>query len=238
MDAARERLLDVADLDCYYDRSQVLFRMGLKVPAAGCVAILGRNGAGKSTLLKALVGELKPAAGSIVYRGEDIAGLPTEKRIRRGFGYLPQEREVFGQLSVRDNLSIGLLHQSKAEKVSQLDRVLTLFPRLKERLSQYAATLSGGERKMLGIARVLLSQPKILLLDEPTEGVWHALVEEIAQTLADMAAETPIVLVEQNADMALGIAHTAYVMERGEMVLHDTAINLRNSSELYRYLTP
>lgn len=238
MDAGREHLLAVTGLDCYYGHSQILFGLGLTVPATGCVAILGRNGAGKSTLLKTLVGELQPAAGTITYRGENIEALPTEKRVHLGFGYVPQEREVFAQLTVRDNLTIGVLHQAKADKAALVDRALTLFPRLKERLSQYAGTLSGGERKMLGIARVLLSRPEILLLDEPTEGVWHTLVDEIAKTLADMSKDTAVVLVEQNVDMALGIAQTAYIMERGEMVLHDAAGSLLGSPRIHQYLAP
>jgi branched-chain amino acid transport system ATP-binding protein len=231
-------LLTVSSLATYYGQSQILFDVSFSIPATGCVAILGRNGAGKTTLLKSVVGELKPARGTIHYHDTDISHLPTEKRVHMGFGYIPQEREVFSQLTVKDNLTLGGLRLPKTERKTAVDEVIALFPRLGERLGQYAGTLSGGERKMLAIARVLLARPDIMFLDEPTEGVWPAIVDEIARTLQTLAKVRAVVLVEQNIDMALGISESAYVMERGELVLHEASSALRDDPRLQQHLAP
>ena len=233
-----EEILSANGLNTYYGRSQILFDVSLDAPKKGCVAILGRNGAGKTTLLKTLVGELKPASGNIEYKGQSISTLPTEKRARMGFGYVPQEQEVFGRLTVKDNLALGSLRLSKSEKKNNIEEALSLFPRLQERREQYAATLSGGERKMLAIARVLIAKPEIMFLDEPTEGVWHELVEEIGSTLEAMAKDRAVIIVEQNIDMALRISSRAYIMERGEFVLHEASESLRKDPRLERYLAP
>lgn len=231
-------LLTVSSLATYYGQSQILFDLSFSIPATGCVAILGRNGAGKTTLLKSVVGELRPARGTITYRDRDISHLPTEKRVHMGFGYIPQEREVFSQLTVKDNLTVGALRLSKTARKDAIEEIVALFPRLGERLGQYAGTLSGGERKMLAIARVLLAKPEIMFLDEPTEGVWPAIVDEISHSLAALARERAVVLVEQNIEMALGISESAYVMERGEMVLHEASHALRTNPRLQQYLAP
>ncbi len=235
---ATDAILRADRLNTYYGRSQILFDVSFAVPPRGCVAILGRNGAGKTTLLKSVVGELRPASGEVEYKGRPISTLPTEKRARLGFGYVPQEGEVFGRLTVRDNLLLGALRLPKAEKNANLEQALALFPRLRERQDQYAATLSGGERKMLAIARVLIARPEILFLDEPTEGVWPTLVDEIGATLETMSRERAVVIVEQNIDMALRISTEAYVMERGELVLHEKSARLQDDPRLERYLAP
>src|SRR5215813_3549349 len=161
-------LLEAKGLCTYYGTSQALFEVGLKVPARGAVAVLGRNGAGKTTLLRTLIGELKAARGNIVYDGSPTAHMPTELLVRQGVGYVPQEANIFARLTVRDNLLVGSMRAKDAAR--RIDEIIALFPRLGERITQQAGTLSGGERKMLAISRALLGRPRLLLLDEPTEG--------------------------------------------------------------------
>src|ERR1700710_2498456 len=201
----------------------------------GGVAILGRNGAGKTTLMKAIVGELPLLGGSVSLDGRGVGQLPTEQRIRLGLGYVPQEHSVFGRLSVRDNLAVGALTNRDSQAVH---RVLEIFPKLGQRMDQAAGTLSGGERKMLAIGRALLSDPRILLLDEPTEGVWIGVIEEITERLIALAKEISVVIVEQHLDLALRVADYAYVLDRGRVAMHGPANDVRNDPELLRYLAP
>jgi urea transport system ATP-binding protein len=230
-----DKFLDVTDLDAGYGRNQVLFGVTMQVPSRGGVAILGRNGAGKTTLMKTIVGELPLRRGSVSFDTRDIGKLPTEQRIRLGIGYVPQEHAVFARLSVRDNLAVGMLSSQDSR---MLDRVLTIFPKLSERLNQAAGTLSGGERKMLAIARALLSDPRMLLLDEPTEGVWIGVVEEITERLIDLAKEIAVIIVEQHLDLALRVASRAYVLDRGRVALAGASHQLRDDRCLLSYLTP
>ena len=227
--------LDVTDLDAGYGRSQVLFGVSMHVPWRGGVAVLGRNGAGKTTLMKAIVGELPLRGGSVNLDAREVGKLPTEQRIRLGIGYVPQEHAVFARLSVRDNLAVGML---ATRDRSALDRVLSIFPKLGQRLSQAAGTLSGGERKMLAIARALLSDPRVLLLDEPTEGVWIGVVEEITERLIDLAREIAVIVVEQHLDLALRVASQAYVLDRGRVALSGPSQEVRNDPRLLTYLAP
>lgn len=227
--------LDVRELCASYGRSQVLFGVSLAVQRRGGVAILGRNGAGKTTLLKTLIGELRAGAGTIRFDGADVLRWPTERRVRQGIGYVPQEHSVFSRLSVRENLAVGRL---PARGRGPLDRVLAIFPKLERRLDQAAGTLSGGERKMLAISRALLGDPKLLLLDEPTEGVWIGVIEEIAERLETLAREIAVVIVEQHLALALRVAETAHVLERGKVALSGTSSEIRSDPRLVRYLTP
>ena len=177
-------ILKVTGLCTYYGTSQALFDVEISAPRIGGVAILGLNGAGKTTLLKSIVGELRPRKGHITFDQKDVNHVPTHRRIRRGLGYVPQEHAVFGELSVRENLLVGgITNRDK----SNIEQGVEIFPKLGERMSQTAGTLSGGARKMLAIGRALLSNPKLLLLDEPTEGVWVGVIEEIAERLEKMA---------------------------------------------------
>jgi branched-chain amino acid transport system ATP-binding protein len=230
-----EPLLIVKNLDAGYGRSQVLFDMRINAPAQGAVAVLGRNGAGKSTLLKAIAGELPPMSGSIMFDGSDASNESTERRARRGIGFVPQEDAIFGRLTVRENLLLGATNQPNYDGLGE---VLDFFPKLGQRLYQTAATLSGGERKMLAISRALLGRPKLLLLDEPTEGVWIGVIEEIADRLAVLARQMSIVLVEQHVHLALRIAGYAYVMDRGSVALEGPAEQVRDDPRLLRYLAP
>ncbi|MGH6703424.1 MAG: ABC transporter ATP-binding protein [Bradyrhizobium sp.] len=230
-----QQFLDVTGLDAGYGRSQVLYGIDMQVPRRGGVAVLGRNGAGKTTLMKAIVGELPLRGGAISLDAREVGKLPTEQRIRLGIGYVPQEHSVFARLSVRDNLAVGLLGTRDR---TALDRVLAIFPKLGQRLSQAAGTLSGGERKMLAIARALLADPRLLLLDEPTEGVWIGVVEEITERLIDLAKEISVIVVEQHLDLALQVASRAYVLDRGRVALSGPSQELRNDPRLLTYLAP
>ncbi|MEM1345062.1 MAG: ATP-binding cassette domain-containing protein [Pseudomonadota bacterium] len=211
--------------------------MSLKAPARGGIAVLGRNGAGKTTLLKTLIGELPTMEGAIRFDADEIQATDTEARVRRGMAYVPQEQAVFARLSVRDNLALGAL-AGRGRQGADLDMVLDFFPKLGARLNQQAGTLSGGERKMLGIGRALLGRPQLLLLDEPTEGVWIGVIEEIAERLGQLSAQMGLVVVEQHVDLALRLADYAYVMERGRIALEGPVAEVRDHPDLLRYLAP
>ena len=228
-------ILQVEDLCTYYGTSQALFDASVSAPRTGSIAVLGLNGAGKTTLLKTIVGELSPTRGVIGFDRSDVTQLPTHQRIRRGLGYVPQEHAVFSQLSVRENMMVGSITQADD---AGFDEVIEMFPKLGERLSQLAGTLSGGERKMLAIGRALLSKPKLLLLDEPTEGVWVGVIEEIAERLEKMAERISVIIVEQHVELALKLADYAYVLDRGRVALEGSADEIRDNPNLLRLLAP
>jgi branched-chain amino acid transport system ATP-binding protein len=230
-----QTFLDIRHLDAGYGRSQVLFDVNVGIPWRGGVAVLGRNGAGKTTLMKTIVGEIASSKGELFFDGRDITRRRTEERVRSGIGYVPQEHSVFARLSVRDNLSVGSLSNPDS---TAIDRVLAIFPKLGQRLDQSAGTLSGGERKMLAIARAMLGNPKLLLLDEPTEGVWIGVIEEITERLIALARQISVVIVEQHLDLALRVADYAYVLDRGRVALQGAAGDVRSDPELLRYLAP
>lgn len=227
-------LLSVDNLSSGYGRSRVLFDVAMCAPRQGAVAILGRNGAGKTTLLKTLVGEIAPMSGTVRFDGTDCAEEGTEHRVRRGLGYVPQEQAVFGSLTVRENLALGAM----AHPGTDFDMALDFFPKLAARLGQQAGTLSGGERKMLAIGRAILGKPRLLMLDEPTEGVWIGVIEEIAERLQQLSREISLIIVEQHVELALRVADRAYVMDRGTMALEGTADEIRHHPDLVRYLAP
>ncbi len=230
-----EPLLSIRDLAAGYGFGRVLFGLSLDAPRVGGIAVLGRNGAGKSTLLKAIVGEIAPLGGAVVFDGRDCAGEATESRVRRGLGYVPQEQAIFGTLTVRENLALGAMAQSGK---AAFDIALDFFPKLGARLSQQAGTLSGGERKMLAIGRAILGKPRLLLLDEPTEGVWVGVIEEIAERLQLLSREISLVIVEQHVELALRVAGKAYVLDRGTVALCGTSEEIRTHPDLVRFLAP
>jgi branched-chain amino acid transport system ATP-binding protein len=230
-----KQFLDIRHVSSGYGRSQVLFDVNIAVPWRGAVAQLGRNGAGKTTLMKTIMGELAALGGEMVFDGRDITRARTEERVRMGIGYVPQEHAVFARLSVKDNLAVGALANRKGDAI---DRVLEIFPKLGQRLDQPAGTLSGGERKMLAISRAMLGEPQLLLLDEPTEGVWIGVIEEITERLIELAKEIAVIVVEQHLDLALRVADHAYVLDRGRVALQGAAAEVRASPELLRYLAP
>lgn len=232
---SEDKYLDIQNIGAGYGRSQVLFGVTLGVPWRGGVAILGRNGAGKTTLMKAIVGELPLRSGSVSLDARSVGQLATEQRVRLGLGYVPQEHSIFGRLSVRDNLAVGALTNRDSQAVN---RVLEIFPKLGQRMDQVAGTLSGGERKMLAIGRALLSNPRVLLLDEPTEGVWIGVIEEITERLILLAREIAVVIVEQHLDLALRVADRAFVLDRGRIALMGSAQEVRQDPRLLQYLAP
>jgi len=206
--------LEINNLSGGYEASQVIFDLSFVIPKTGVTAIVGRNGAGKSTLLQTIMGFIKPSAGAISFEGKDITSGSTYSRTRLGIGYVPQDRPVFSELSVRENLLIGASRLPKKQR-TDLDPVLDIFPKLADRLDQKAGTMSGGERKMVGIARALIGQPKLLVMDEPTEGVWHGVVDEIQERLIAYGKNNAILIVEQNLDFTIGMASQILLLERG-----------------------
>jgi branched-chain amino acid transport system ATP-binding protein len=227
--------LQVRELCVSYGLSQMLFDVTLAAPRHGAIAVLGRNGAGKSTLLKTIVGELAPRSGSIALNHRDITRLPTESRIRSGLGYVPQEHSVFSRLSVRENLELGVLTNRDR---SPIDQALAWFPKLAQRLHQPAGTLSGGERKILAIGRAILSNPRLLLLDEPTEGLWIGVIDEISELLQDLIKNIAVVIVEQHLELALDLAQYVYVLDRGRVALEGRASDVRKDPMLLHLLAP
>jgi branched-chain amino acid transport system ATP-binding protein len=228
-------ILRVSGLGAAYGRSPVLFDVSLRVPRRGAVAVLGRNGAGKTTLLMTIVGELPATGGSVTLDGTEALSLSTERRVKLGLGYVPQEHAIFGRLSVRENLEVGALGSGDR---SAIDRAIAVFPKLGQRLAQPAGTLSGGERKMLAIGRALLGKPRLLLLDEPTEGVWIGVIEEIAAQLTALVRDIAVVIVEQHLDLALEVTGYAYVLDRGRVALEGPSTSIRDDPRLLQYLAP
>ena len=228
-------LLKTHELCSGYGRSQVLFGLSLEVPAQGAICVLGRNGAGKTTLLKTIAGDLPTMSGTIEFDGRRVEAASMEGRARSGLGYVPQENAAFSGLSVLENLQLGAIRQRDK---SGIDEVLTVFPKLGTRLGQAAGTLSGGERKMLAIGRAMLGRPKLLMLDEPTEGVWIGVIEEIAEQLQKLAKTMAVILVEQHIELAMRVAETAYVMDRGRIALKGPVEQVHADPELLRYLAP
>ena len=227
-------ILSVRGLHAGYGKAEVLRGIDLEAGAGSIITVIGPNGAGKSTLLNALMGVL-PATGQIAFAGESIASLPLEDRVMLGIALVPERRELFGSMPVQDNLLLGAYRQIRLRQrawAEQMDVVYQIFPRLKERRSQLAGTLSGGERQMLAVGRALMSRPKLLMLDEPSLGLAPMIVREIFQTI-DALRQTGVttLLVEQNARAALESADYGYVMETGDIVLqgpaHELATDVR-----------
>jgi branched-chain amino acid transport system ATP-binding protein len=222
-------LLKVTDLHAGYGRAEVLTGLSFEVQAGQVVTIIGPNGAGKSTTLNALMAVL-PSKGRIVFDGVDLAELTLEERVMFGLALVPEKRELFGTMPVEDNLVLGgyrAMKQRVPEWRSELERVYTLFPRLKERRTQLAGTLSGGERQMLAVGRALMSRPKLLMLDEPSLGLAPLIVREIFRIIEQLRAQgTSILLDQQNARAALEVADHGYVLETGSFALHGPASDL------------
>ena len=227
-------LLTVENLNVFYGGVQALRNVSFTVGKGEIVSLIGANGAGKSTSLRALSGVVRPASGRIVHDGKPIAGLPPHRIVRLGIAHVPEGRGVFADMTVRENLEMGAYSRtSRTEVEESFGRVFALFPRLSERASQMAGTLSGGEQQMLAIGRALVQRPELLLLDEPSMGLSPLLVAEIFRMIAEInRAGTTILLVEQNASMALSVADRAYVLETGEIVLSGQASELRENPKV------
>ncbi len=223
--------LVVNQIHAYYGHIHALHGISITVEAGEIVTLIGANGAGKSTTLKTIAGFLRPRPGTVLLEDRAIQGLPPHEITRRGVCLVPEGRRIFSRMTVLENLEMGAFARADAKAIhDDLERVCTLFPRLKERLAQTAGTLSGGEQQMLAIARGLMARPKIMLLDEPSMGLAPVLVELIFKTVQEINAQgVTILLVEQNALMALGIARRGYVLETGRIVLTDRAERLREN---------
>ena len=231
-----EPLLRVDNLSAGYGKIRALHGVSLEVPAAGIVCVLGANGAGKTTLMRALSGLLPVDGGTAIFGGRSIANVPAETLVRRGVVHVPQGRMVFAQLSVKENLVLGGYTRRAAEVREDIERVLGYFPRLKERIASRAGTLSGGEQQMLAIARGLLAKPRLLMLDEPSMGVAPIMKDAIFSTLRDIRdrEQLTLLIVEQDADIALDISDQGYVIETGRVVMHGPAAELAGNEDIRR----
>jgi branched-chain amino acid transport system ATP-binding protein len=221
-------LLEVKDLNVYYGAIHALQGIAFEVEEGEIVSLIGANGAGKSTTLKTISGLLRPRTGSVKLRGENLTSMPAQDIVKQGIVHVPEGRKIFAPLTVQENLEMGAYTRSdKAEIQRNMERAFKSFPRLKERMNQLGGTLSGGEQQMLAIGRGLMAQPKVLLLDEPSMGLAPILVEEIFAIIKEINSQgVSILLVEQNALMALSVAHRGYVLETGSIVLTGTGQEL------------
>jgi branched-chain amino acid transport system ATP-binding protein len=224
-------MLEVIDLHTYYGNIHALKGISLTVEQGEIVTLIGGNGAGKTTTLRTITGLIKPREGHVLLNGEDLTVYKAHDIVYKGVAMIPEGRGIFARLSVAENLDLGAYTRKDRNQIGpDLERVYTLFPRLQERRKQVAGTLSGGEQQMLAIGRALMAHPRLLLLDEPSMGLAPILVEGIFETVKDINKEgTTILLVEQNALMALSIAQRGYVLQTGQIVLHDTAENLQRN---------
>lgn len=225
-------MLEIKDLHAFYGNIHALKGISIEVDEGEIVTLIGANGAGKSTTLKAISGLLKPRKGSIRLNGEDLEPYPAHEIVYKGVSMVPEGRGIFSRLTVSENLDMGAFHRSDRDGIEEdCSRVFSLFPRLQERSSQVAGTLSGGEQQMLATGRALMARPSLLLMDEPSMGLAPVLVESVFDTIQEINREgTTILLVEQNAHMALQVAKRGYVLQTGEIVLSDSAEGLRNNS--------
>lgn len=225
-------MLEIKDLHAFYGNIHALKGISIEVDEGEIVTLIGANGAGKSTTLKAISGLLKPRKGSIRLNGENLEPYPAHEIVYKGVSMVPEGRGIFSRLTVSENLDMGAFHRSDRDGIEEdCSRVFSLFPRLQERSSQVAGTLSGGEQQMLATGRALMARPSLLLMDEPSMGLAPVLVESVFDTIVEINREgTTILLVEQNAHMALQIAQRGYVLQTGEIVLSDTASGLRENA--------
>jgi branched-chain amino acid transport system ATP-binding protein len=230
-------MLELDGIEAYYGRVRALNGVTLSVDTGEVVALIGSNGAGKTTTLRTISGLLTPPRGRIRFNGEDITGMPAARRVERGIVHVPEGRRLFPRMTVLDNLRLGAYTRRDGSDGVQQDReqVFRLFPRLRERQTQIAGTLSGGEQQMLAMGRALMARPKVLMMDEPSLGLAPILVETIFQIVAEINQQgIPILLVEQNARKALGVAHRAYVLETGSIVKEGTGQELLQSEDVTR----
>ena len=227
-------ILEVKDLNVFYGAIHALHGISFHVEEGEIVTLIGANGAGKSTTLNTICGLLRPRRGQILFKGQDITKTPADQIVKLGISQVPEGRKIFAPLTVKENLEMGAFTRSDKQGIQKsMERVFASFPRMKERLSQLGGTLSGGEQQMLAVSRGLMSDPKLLLLDEPSMGLAPILVEEIFDIIKEINEQgVSILLVEQNANMALQVAHRGYVLETGRIVLEGTAKELRANPQV------
>jgi branched-chain amino acid transport system ATP-binding protein len=224
-------LLEFNDVNTYYGELHVLKGVNCRVGVGEIVCLLGGNASGKSTTMKTILGIVKPKTGTVTYAGKTINNLPTADRVKRGIAPVPEARRLFPRMTVLENLEMGAFTREDTSEIeADKERVFALFPHIKERLTQLAGTLSGGEQQMVAMGRALMARPKLLCMDEPSMGLAPALVEQVFDIIQAINKQgTSIFIVEQNANMALSIADYGYVLQTGEVVLHGTARSLRDN---------
>ncbi len=233
-------MLEIKNLSVFYGKVRVLKDISLHLSDGECITLLGANGAGKSTLINTISGLVPPSGGSIQFDGQEITEFPAYRIVRLGISQVPEGRQIFANMSVMDNLRLGAYTRagasSKKNISRDIERVMAMFPRLKERKSQISGTLSGGEQQMLAIGRALMSDPKVLLLDEPSLGLAPLIVESILDTISQLREESRIsvMMVEQNARAALQIAERGYVLETGKIIMEDVSSALENNPEVQK----
>ena len=226
-------MLEVRDLHAWYGKSHILQGVSLEIAAGEVVSLLGRNGTGRSTTLKAIVGEVAPK-GIVRFNGQDIAGWPSYRIARLGLGYVPENRDIFPTLTVRQNLLMGMKHPSRPRRW-QLDDLLAMFPNLQRRADSEAGVLSGGEKQMLTMCRALMGDPQLLMIDEPTEGLAPLIVKQVGELISQIArAGVAILLVEQKLSIALDISSRVYVMGHGRIVYEGTPLDLIGAGDIRR----
>jgi branched-chain amino acid transport system ATP-binding protein len=227
-------MLKVEGLNAWYDRSHAVQNVSFEVNAGEIVTLMGRNGAGKTTTLRTLMGLVNKRSGQASLQGKAFLADPTHTRFHLGLAYVPEDRRIVPSLTVRENLQLGLLgSKTKHDLVQMVDEIAETFPRLKERLNQEGTSLSGGEQQMLAIARAMMAKPKMILLDEPSEGIMPILVDEMFELFTRMKAQgTTLLLVEQNVERALSISDRAYILEQGRIVHHGVAADLLADQEI------
>jgi branched-chain amino acid transport system ATP-binding protein len=227
-------MLKVEQLNAWYDRSHVVQGLDFEVKQGEIVTLMGRNGAGKTTTLRTLMGLVDKRSGRVLFDGQDILPLPTHARFHQGLAYVPEDRRIVASLSVLENLHLGLIaSKQRGDMNAMVDEIAQTFPRLKERLHQDGSSLSGGEQQMLAIARAMMAKPRMILLDEPSEGIMPILVDEMFELFANMRKQgITILLVEQNVERALGISDRAYILDQGQIVHHGSAADLLADAEI------
>ena len=229
-------MLELQGVDTFYGPSQVLNDVSLQVNQGEIVCLLGANAAGKTTTMKMIFGIVRPRRGAVVFEGQQISGTSTDRIIGKGLALVPEGRRVFSRMSVHENLEMGAyMRNNRAELQSDIERVYTLFPRLKERDKQTSGTMSGGEQQMLAIGRALMSRPRLMCMDEPSMGLSPILVQTVFDTIQEIRKTgVTIFVVEQNAFMALNVADRGYVLQQGRIVLSDTSKNLLDNDLVRR----
>src|SRR5215470_1264347 len=226
-------MLSLDGVTTYYGQMRILEEISLRVADGEMVCLLGGNASGKSTTLKSILGVVRPRSGRVLLDDEDVTAWPVPRRIAKGIAIVPENRRLFGQMTVKENLELGAILRGGDNLEEDFERIHALFPRLLERRSQLAGTLSGGEQQMVAMARALMSRPRLLLMDEPSMGLSPALVQQNFQIIKDIhASGVAVLVVEQNASMALSIADRGYVLSTGEIVLEGSAAELMRSEDL------
>ena len=227
-------MLQISNLNAWYGASHVLQDVSIEVAKGEIVCLIGRNGAGKTTTLKSIMGLMDKTLGSALFKGRELLSQPAHVRFALGLAYVPEERRIVQGLSVRENLRLGLVASpEKKREVELIEGIAQIFPRLAERLDQEAVTMSGGEQQMLAIARAMIANPDLIMLDEPSEGIMPVLVDEMFELFRSMKAQgTTILLVEQNVELALDIADRAYVLDQGAVVYHAAASELLADNDI------